>query len=241
MREDLYQEMFLQEKIYWWHVAKRALVHEAMARSQATKVLRVFDAGCGTGAMLEELGKKYQTCFGADVSPQSIYFCKQRGLKNVRVVNFGKKLPYKSSYFNAVTCLDVLEHITDDEKLLGEFFRILDSKGRLYLTVPAYNFFWTYWDEMLGHKRRYRRSKLMSMLKSAGFTVSRSNYFYSFLIPVAVVFRIVKSATKNHSSDFVKIHPIINMLLLWLCQMERFLVFRVPVPFGLSVFVEARK
>lgn len=242
MREDLYDEMFLQEKTYWWHVAKRALVQETISRDiKATANFRILDAGCGTGAMLEELAKKYWSCFGADVSPKSISFCKQRGIKNVRAVNFEKKLPFKNNFFNVITCLDVLEHVTNDQKLLGEFYRILTPGGRLYLTVPAYNFFWTYWDEILGHKRRYRRSDLIKRLKKTGFAVGRSSYFYSFLVPVALAFRFIKSVTKSRHSDFVQIPPIINTILLWLCRIERFIIFNFSVPLGLSIFLEMRK
>lgn len=242
MRKDLYDEMFLQEKTYWWHVAKRSLVHEAMAKNlKYTNTSKVLDAGCGTGAMLEELTKKYKNCFGSDVSPKSISFCKQREINNVRVVNFEKKLPFKTRFFDAITCLDVLEHVTGDQELLNEFHRVLVPGGRLYLTVPAYNFFWTYWDEMLGHKRRYRRSDLIKKLKIAGFTVKYSSYFYSFLVPVTLVFRLIKSVTKNHNSDFIQVHPVVNTILLWLCRVERWVVFNFSVLVGLSIFLEVKK
>lgn len=241
MRKDLYSEMFVQEKTYWWHVAKRRLIHAAMKKVEFSSSDKIFDAGCGTGAMLEELGEKSPFCFGADVSSRAIDFCQKKGLKNVKKINFEKRLPYPNGYFKIITCLDVLEHVSLDEQLLREFYRILAPGGRLYLTVPAYDFFWTYWDKILGHKRRYRRSFLIKLLASSGFGVKRASYFYSFLVPVVLIFRLVKSVTHNRQSDFVQIHPILNNILLGLCQLERRVLFCLPIPLGLSIFFEAKK
>jgi len=38
MKEDLYQQMHLQEKYYWWHIAKRRLVIDFIRREKWLKV-----------------------------------------------------------------------------------------------------------------------------------------------------------------------------------------------------------
>lgn len=228
--------MFETEQTYWWHVAKRRLVTSFIPKGQ-----KILDIGCGTGAMMLDLTKNGDFVSGVDGSPESLKFSKSRGLKKVSQADFEKKLSEKNSHFDIVTCLDVLEHISNDDQLLREFHRILKPGGKVYLTVPAYQALWTYWDVMLGHKRRYRKSNLVAKIEKNGFTVVWSSYFYSFLLPVALVFRILKNTSRRQTSDFVKLPDIINNALLLLCQLERKVLNVITLPFGLSIIIIAQK
>lgn len=241
MQKKLYTEMFFQEKTYWWHVSKRRLVQRAINKVTSTPGSKLLDAGCGTGAMLEEVTSRFGSVYGADGSPESLKFCKKRGLTNIKLVDFEQKLPYQANYFDAIVCLDVLEHISNDNKLLQNFYRILRPGGRLYLTVPAYQFLWSYWDEVLGHQRRYRKSALKRLIKKNRLEVIQSSYFYSFLIPAVLVFRSLKSFLKNRNSDFIVIPSILNQLLLGLSFLERILMRAITLPIGLSIFLVAEK
>lgn len=242
MDTKLIEEMFRQEKTHWWHVAKRRLVEEAIKNDWFKKKnFSIFDAGCGTGALLLELRDLTTEIYGGDISSKSLRFTKNRGISNLLKIDFEKKLPYPSKKFDCVTCLDVLEHVGNDKQMLSEFYRLLKKNGRLYLTVPAYQFLWSYWDVSLGHKRRYQKSSLIRLIGKTGFQVKYSSYFYSFLLPVAIVFRIVKTVSSQKSSDFVVFPTIINQLMLFLCWLERKLMKLFPIPFGLSIFIVAIK
>lgn len=242
MQKALYSEMFLQEKTYWWHVAKRRLVQQEIKNSQINLQDKiVLDVGCGTGAMMEEMQKFGGNVFGIDGSDESITFTQKRGLKNIQKVNLEQPLPLKDSSYDYLICLDVLEHIENDHQLVAEFYRILKPGGKLLLTVPAYQFMWTYWDEVLGHKRRYRKANLIKLLKSANLKVTRASYFYSFLFPVAFVFRHVKEIFKSEKSDFVQIPNFLNQLLLLVCALERAVINYFPIPVGLSIYIQAEK
>lgn len=241
MKKELISEMYRLETTHWWHVAKRRLVQGRLSKDwPVTKKVKLLDAGCGTGAMLFELKDKFDV-FGADVSAESLSFCRNRKLANLRLVDFERKLPYKNNAFSVIVCLDVLEHVENDRQLLDEFHRILKKGGRLYLTVPAYQFLWTYWDEILGHKRRYRKSNLVKLFGQTNFRIVHASYFYSFLLPIVIPFRFLKSAIKNSSSDFVQLPLLVNKLMLLLCFMERKIQELVSLPFGLSIFMVAEK
>jgi SAM-dependent methyltransferase len=239
MRKDLYGEMFVQEKTYWWHVAKRRLVCEAIGK--AKKSQKILDAGCGTGALITDLEKLGYQCWGGDASPEALKFCQKRGLKNFWLLNFEKKLPTKNNFFDKISCLDVLEHVAKDDNLLKEFSRTLETNGRLYITVPAYRFLWSYWDQMLGHKRRYSKGELVELLNNCGFRVCRASYFNSFLLLPVFVIRCFKSGIKDQKSDFVEVPKWLNFLLIVVSRIESFFVLKSLTPFGLSIFVEAQK
>lgn len=241
MRNDLYCEMFKQEDYYWWHVSRRNLILQALALEKPNQRLKIFDAGCGTGALLSDLKRRGYQCFGGDISLDSLRFCRKRGLKNIQLLNFEEELPFRNNTFDAITCLDVLEHVERDGFLLLEFYRILRPKGRMYLTVPAYNFLMSYWDHMVGHKRRYFRKDLVNLLENSGFRICRSSYFYSFLLLPVLLFRLIKSFIGNQNSDFVEVSRWLNQFLILIAKAEQFLVLNRGIPFGLSIFVEAEK
>lgn len=238
----LYKEMLALEKTYWWHVAKRRLVQKAMSlNGNLSKHMKVLDSGCGAGAMVRELSQHTSSVFGADGSKLALEFCRRQGLKNIMLVDFEKRLPHRREYFDAVVCLDVLEHINDDRGLLKEFAYILKDGGKLYLTVPAYQFLWSYWDDTVGHKRRYRKNSLIELMESVGLKALSSTYFYSFLLPVIIVFRLVKALIKNKNTDYVSVPQPINDFLLAFCAIERKIIEMVSIPFGMSIFIVAER
>ncbi len=165
MEIKLIEEMFHQEKTLWWHVAKRKAAKTFLKQYGGPIAgKKILDIGCGTGAMMEDLTVLEADVYGLDGSSEAVGFCQRRNLKNIRLGNLERSLPFFNNFFSAITCLDVLEHITSDEKLLAEIYRILKPGGFLVISVPAYQIFWTYWDEMLGHKRRYLLRSLVKKL-----------------------------------------------------------------------------
>lgn len=234
--------MSRQEKTLWWHVAKRKTAKACLERySRSVAGKRVLDIGCGTGAMMEDLVALGADVCGIDSSPQAVSFCKKRDLKNVQLGNLERQLPLPDNFFSAVTCLDVLEHIASDEKLLAEIYRVLKPAGLLVISVPAYQVFWTYWDEMLGHKRRYLLRGLTKKLIKAGFIVEKGTYLFSFLLP-GLGLRLLKHWFGVRTSDFTSsVHLVLNRPLLFLCDLERLVAERWGLPFGVSIFAVARK
>ena len=246
MRKDLYGEMYKLEEVYWWHVAKRRLVREMLSGRLSGFGRKVYvDCGCGTGKMLEEMGKwkKWKKVIGLDGADEALRFCRKRRIKNVMKADFEKRLPLEDESVDLITSLDVVEHIRSDQALLDEFWRIAKPGGLVVITVPAYQWLWTYWDDILKHKRRYRRGGLAEQLRKSGFKVERISYFYSYLLPMAVLFRIVKSLGPNlkRSSDFVALPSWANQLLLALSSAETKVVSRYSIPTGVSVVTVARK
>ena len=56
--------------------------------------------------------------------------------KNVDIVSDIAKIPVEDSSFDAIMCVEVLEHISEPVKAIEEFFRILKPGGALILTAP---------------------------------------------------------------------------------------------------------
>lgn len=234
MKREIYEEMYNQEATYWWYVAKRKLVRSYITGKN------ILDLGCGTGAMISELSGLGFQVLGLDGSEEALKYCRKRGLVNLKRADFNKSLPCQGNTFDTVLCLDVLEHIEDDRGLLLEIKRVLKSDGRLILTVPAYQKFWTYWDEMVKHKRRYGASSLAKLVRSTGMEMEKVTYFNSFLMPGFLI-RWLKKYHKDSSSDFIEVPAVVNSLILLASYIERKCLKLFNLPFGVSILVVAKK
>ena len=53
-------------------------------------------------------------------------------------------------------CLEVLEHIEDDQRAVREIHRVLRPDGLLIAAVP-YTYYWPQYLKLLGHFRHYTR------------------------------------------------------------------------------------
>lgn len=241
MRPDLYQKIHKLEKDYWWYVSRRELIKQLLPQKPNLKIL---DIGCGAGKLLEEL-KSYGQVYGIDSSSQAVKFCKQRGLKHIYINKF-PQVPKSilKKKFDVITCLDVIEHIEDDTKAIKTITNLLVPGGRLILTVPAYPWLFSYWDTMSGHYRRYSQHQLLNLINKSKLALTKITYLYSFLIPIAIPFRVIRHQFFKHKpppSDLIKLHPLINKFLFSLAIIEQRIRSHVKLPFGLSLLCIAEK
>ncbi len=92
--------------------------------------------------------------------------------------------PYKvDRAVDTVVCLNVLEHIADDEAALAGLARLLPRGGRLILQVPNYPLLFGSLDETYGHFRRYSRRGLARKVEAAGFRIVKMRNFNPLAIP----------------------------------------------------------
>jgi glycosyltransferase involved in cell wall biosynthesis len=78
---------------------------------------------------------------------------------------------------DSVVCLNVLEHIEDDRRVLKELFRAIEPGGVVVVLVPAHPELYSDLDKNLGHFRRYTETLLVERFREAGFIVEKSRYF----------------------------------------------------------------
>lgn len=103
----------------------------------------VLDAGCGRGEYVLYLAKKHPRCTfdGIDINQDSCEACIRRKerlkLENVRFVPRSVTDDCGNGEYDLVYCVDVLEHIADDEIALRSLAKALRSRGRLILHVPC--------------------------------------------------------------------------------------------------------
>jgi SAM-dependent methyltransferase len=84
---------------------------------------------------------------------------------------------------DTVLCLNVLEHIEDDEAVLSEFSHLLPSDSRVVLIVPALQRLYGEIDKAIGHYRRYEKGEIMAKFERAGFRVEESRFLNLLGLP----------------------------------------------------------
>lgn len=240
MQSYLYQDLYNLENKHWWHISKRRVVKEMVKKYHDVKKPKILDIGCGTGKNIEDL-QNIGTIYGLDNSPQALKYCKMRGLKNL-TRGSAERTNLNSDYFDIITLLDVLEH-TDDQKVLKEMRRILKVNGIIIITVPAFWWLWSKWDEVLHHKRRYTKENLQDLLIKNNFYPIKITYLYAFLVIPAFIIRKIKEGflKSTYPSDFKLSNHLLNFLLGKLSQLEFFFAQKVSLPIGTSILAVARK
>ena len=115
-----------------------AYFREVLARQRATTAggLRALDIGCGGGFLAEEFAALGCQVTGVDPSPVSVDAARAhaaaRGLRIDYRTGAGEDLPFPGAAFGAACCCDVLEHVADVNRVIGEAARIL-APGGLFL------------------------------------------------------------------------------------------------------------
>ncbi len=91
----------------------------------------IFEAGCGTGLILERAARIARTAVGADLSPGMLEKAKAKGLECVEA-DLGS-LPFPDASFDTVYSFKVLAHVRDIRPALAELSRITRPGGHLLL------------------------------------------------------------------------------------------------------------
>ncbi|WP_371054335.1 bifunctional 2-polyprenyl-6-hydroxyphenol methylase/3-demethylubiquinol 3-O-methyltransferase UbiG [Rhodosalinus sp. K401] len=100
----------------------------------------VLDLGCAGGFMAEAMAGRGARVTGIDPAAEAVEAARRhadaRGLGIRYDVGVGEALPYDDAAFDAVVCVDVLEHVADLDRVLSEVARVLRPGGCfLYDTI----------------------------------------------------------------------------------------------------------
>ncbi|HEY2157381.1 MAG TPA: bifunctional glycosyltransferase/class I SAM-dependent methyltransferase [Isosphaeraceae bacterium] len=144
---------------------------------------RVLEAGCGIGNLTELLLDSDRLVV-SDVDP---FYAEMIGrrfghMDNVRTVRMdltkaGDYEQLAGESLDTIICLNVLEHIGDDEDVLRHFYRALGPGDHAIVLVPQHPWLYSPTDKALGHERRYTKEGLAERLRRAGFEVVHQQGF----------------------------------------------------------------
>ena len=98
--------------------------------------LRAVDVGCGGGFLAEEFARLGFDVVGVDPSAVSIEAARQHADASALTIDYrvgsGEQLPVEDGVVDVAYCCDVLEHVSDLDRVISETARVL-KPGGLYL------------------------------------------------------------------------------------------------------------
>ena len=134
------KQIFSRDWLISWSHRSRFQTGLKLAQQFAGK--RVLDYGCGDGsflAMLMNTPGVPATAVGVEISPGSVADCRAR-LGHLAGLSFildeELSLPEYDDAFDAVICMEVLEHVIEVQPLIARFAGLLAPGGKLLVSVP---------------------------------------------------------------------------------------------------------
>lgn len=227
-----------RDKEYWWFKGKRELISSILYQFKVDS-LKILNIGCGAGEDIDEFSKS-----GSIISIDYCYDALKTLRSDKRCNMDAQFLGFRDKTFDLVLLLDVLEHIENDKKVLGEIKRVLKTKGHLIITVPAIPLLYGPMDKHECHFRRYSKRHLNKIV-SDYFMINKISYWnFLLFIPLAAL-KLYKKIffSKSASSDFKKLPRFVNDFFLCLLRIENYLISKtdLQMPIGISLLCIASK
>lgn len=240
MEEKIYRDMAEQQKKHWWFRARREILNSILNRFVSSDRNKILEVGCGTGGNLLML-KNYGDVFAMELDNSASEYAKNETGIDVRNGWLPDNIPYKTG-FDIICMFDVLEHIQKDRNALEKITNILNHKGILIITVPAYSWLYGTHDKILHHYRRYTLKKLLNITSCLELTVLKYSYFNTLLFPLVILTRLFDKLNRSKSSVGYEIpYSIINQLLYKIFSMEKKILSKAYLPFGSSIILVMQK
>jgi len=163
-----------------WHYLRFRVIRKIL--DKLPNGANILDVGCGSGFTIGKClppNKKFNI-HGVDTTRELIAHAKKYRPNYHFKCGYAEKLPYKNREFDAITYLDVIEHVTDPVQSLKEAKRVLKDKGFIVIEVvkehhPIFRIIWWFWIRTKGkvwhetHLHIFDEKSLTELIEKSGF------------------------------------------------------------------------
>jgi ubiquinone/menaquinone biosynthesis C-methylase UbiE len=156
----------------------------------------ILDLGCSSGYLLEDLHAAHPRAalIGIDLIGAGLRKAHAQVPEARLLQADAGALPLADGSVDLALSANLLEHVSDDTRVLRELRRVLRPGARAILVVPAGPQLYDYYDRFLGHQRRYARGELADRARAAGLVPVVGHYLGSLLYPA---FWLVKQRNRR--------------------------------------------
>ena len=249
-RNDEYQEsrfetLLKMQSKHFWYLGRHRFLLTALQRSETRPRFSAVDLGGGCGGWIEYLQHRIPNRLSevalGDSSKVALMNAKKT-LKNTDTYQVDLMSLDWQERWDIAFLLDVIEHCPDDRTIVREAAKALRPKGKLFVTTPALDFFWSYNDEYAKHLRRYNKKQFQRLADESGLVLKDVRYFMFFLSPLLWLSRKTKSkhlekeALLKAIEDEHKVpSPILNRLFTLVFCAESPIGHMISFPWGTSI------
>lgn len=206
----------------------------------------VLDVGCGASGLVAWLNEAGVDARGVDTSEATIRVARQffsnRGIDPTRVfVGDTADLVAQGEQVDVVTCMDVIEHVEDDQKLFDELVQLVRPGGLLIITVPALMALFGERDVKMGHFRRYERAELAALADRPDLDVQTLRFWNVLgIAPTWIAEKVLKRSVNEgfrFGKPTLRTRVMRKVLTTWFGQVEN----RITPPVGMTLLLVARR
>lgn len=183
--------LFLQSQTWKVHVLRRALNDlQALSLGLPTQFSTLLDIGCGYGHAFHELAERFSPdkIIGLDADPQLMKRA-SAAAKKARVpvellASHAAGIHCPDNSVDLILCHQTFHHLVEQERALGEFFRVLRPGGVLlfaestkrYIHSPLIRLFFRHPMEVQKTADEYR-----TLIRAAGFDLPQARISTPYL------------------------------------------------------------
>lgn len=165
-----------------WSFYVEVTTRETMTRLRLRPEDRVLDVGCGTGALLDQIGRAHPGARLAGLDPvtQMLEVARRRLPHTVNLTaGWADRLPYADGAFDVVVSCNMFHYVRRPLPALREMQRVLRPGGELVITDWCDDYLacrlcdWYLRLFSPAHVKVYRERDCIRMLKEAGHATPR--------------------------------------------------------------------
>ena len=177
----------------YWHKKRFSEILKVVRYVQGS----ILDVGCHGGTftrvILEKVGGN--KVYGIDVSYSAIKEAQNKIPDGDFRVGDVQKLPFGSNFFDAVFCLEVLEHVDNPKSVVFEIKRVLKKNGYIVILVPTDNILfkiiWRIWTLYYpiwrhAHVQSFTGKSLEGVVKESGLKIKKVKTFNMSMLKLIV-------------------------------------------------------
>lgn len=225
-RGDYHRNLDPNWSFYPIYIATMKYVRKYI-RALSKEAVKILDAGCGEGVLVEEFSEQGYDIIGLDANYSSKYVMK----------GYLHQLPFDEETFSHVLLLAVLEHLNfaDQEQALSQLWRVLKPNGIFILSVPNLAHLYSRISFLI--KGQLHRTAAIKkhpgdrpiceyhyLLKKHGFKICKVKGFFP---TIPILFNIMV----RHAKRFLWLYKTINYFAYPnLCFLNLMVCQKVPLP-----------
>lgn len=207
---------------HFW-IRRRFEIVAALVSGTIREASRIAEVGCGHGLLQRQIEDHYnREVTGFDLNDFALRQTASR-ISPVCCYDLFQREPEYERHFDLIFLFDVLEHVRDEDPFIEALQYHLTPTGRLVVNVPAFQSFWSRYDEAVGHFRRYNIAALADVARRNRMRVDAWTYWGMPLVPLLLMRRAWLSLRTPRSIIKMGLDtrgPLMNSVLLALSRCE---------------------
>ena len=222
---------------FWMHWRHQVLLRQLTRIGHPVE--KALDVGCGHGVVRQLLERDLGFAVdGCDLNRRALEMA-AKGKGRVLLYDIFDRNPALLGAYDLLLLMDVIEHVDDDLGFLKVAIEHLKPGGVVVINVPAHMAFYSKYDEVIGHKRRYNIAQIEWLFRHTNIEPLSITYWGLTLLPLLfarkIVVRFVSRERIIHTG-FSEQNVVPRKILRTIQRLELSAPFPMPIGTSLMAF-----